>query len=759
MGDPKNPMTFSDCLRLRTMPVAVRQSTFELCEHTLGLAASTARWRIPQILILLSVACVLWCKPSPFNTGIARAESLSTEVSANSVSAPVSSAKDEAAFRAAMAIDPGAEAPVSNLVDALARAGRKRDALVEADQFIERRTATAALRAQRGFLRRELNNTHGASEDFVAALAGEGLTVDQRVNVQAGLAEAQAAESQGELDRAQIDLAQGKFVQAASGAQLVLVSNPKSEMAMHIRVAALTAAGRKQEALADADQFVLGGESAPLLLAQRGFLRRELHNTAGAIEDFAAALSGDGLSAEQRHNVEGALAEAQSAERQAASNNAKSILQRDRYSDAATRIRIDALSRAGRKHEAQGEIDRLISSGHAPGWLYAQRGFARRNTEDFQGAVQDFDAALARGDLDRRSAPNIRYARAEAAAMLAEHDGQPQKAEASYREFLQTEPEQADGWFKLGYLLLQQKRWPQGADALFKGLRLRPVGTAYLDAANAYIFANAPLASKLYREGLDRWYAGDPSLAGRSGSDVERIKNEVVEADATIRTTMSFGGIGARPEASGGNNIAGGVETRMRFDDRYLPAVQGLEAITRGLTDKDANGVRETDAALGMRYRPIQDLNLYFGGAVDHFFQPRSETEFVLNWGLGLGADAYPYFTGWKAYWDLGTFGSWRTADQRVLEDTRANAGFLYAFRTPIRGAVGPTILAVAGYDNQAATPWAAGVGPSMLSYFWLGGDKYRSYDSILSLQFGYLFNIGNDARQRGWRGQIGITF
>jgi hypothetical protein len=45
------------------------------------------------------------------------------------------------------------------------------------------------------------------------------------------------------------------------------------------------------------------------------------------------------------------------------------------------------------------------------------------------------------------------------------------------------------------------------------------------------------------------------------------------------------------------------------------------------------------------------------------------------------------------------------------------------------------------------------------LSYFWLGGDKYRSYDSILTVQFGYVFNIGSDARQRGWRAQIGVTF
>jgi tetratricopeptide (TPR) repeat protein len=417
------------------------------------------------------------------------------------------------------------------------------------------------------------------------------------------------------------------------------------------------------------------------------------------------------------------------------------------------------IAQPGSHSTTPAEVDRLIARGHAPGWAYAQRGFARRKSGDLEGAVQDFDAGLARGDLEARSVPDIRYARAEAMAMLAEREGNALKAEASYREFLLTEPAQADGWYKLGYLMLSQKRRRQGADALNKGLEIRPVATAYLDAANAYILTNAPLASKHYRAGLDRWYAGDPSVFGRSQTDLERMKNEVVEADATIRTSASLGAITGRPESAGGTNTAGGVDTRIRFDGRYLPAVAGLEAFARGLTDKDANGTRETDTGAGLRYRPIPDLNLYFGGMIDHFFQPKSETEFVALWGLGLGADAYPYVSGWKPYWDFGTFGSWRTADQRLLEDVRGNAGFLYEFRSPIRMAIGPTLLAVAGYDNKAATPWASGVGPSVLSYFWLGGDKYRSYDAIVTVQVGYLFNLGNDQRQRGLRGQVGVTF
>ncbi|MDP2410302.1 MAG: hypothetical protein Q8M26_08440 [Pseudolabrys sp.] len=792
----------------------------------------------------VAVVSALLCTTAPFLNESARAET-------GPAMADDAKPTDAAiiAARKALAAEPDSEDAVRTLVDALARAGRTADAVAEADRFASRGTATAALRAQRGFLRRQINDARGATEDFTAALLGAGLADEQRRNVQAGLVEAQAADAQNELDRAQGDLGRGEFIRAAEQAQLILVSHPKSDLAMRIRIEALAGAGRKQEALADADRFVSTTTDNAVLLAQRGFLRREMNNPSGAAEDFAAALTGDGLTPEQRRNVVASLTEAEAAETQnridraaaavaqrkfdVASAESEQALARAPNSEAAIRVRIDALSRTGRKKQAVAEADRFIArhkaspalhaqrgylrhelrntagaiedfnaalagdglsaaerrnveaalaeartaerqgaadaararalrdpnSGNAAGWVYAKRGFERRDAGDFRGAMEDFDAALARRDLPPQSVPNVRYARAEAAAMLAQANGEPHLAEASYREFLETEPAQADAWFKLGYLMLQRDQRPQGADALNRGLALRPVGTAYLDAANAYIFANAPLASKFYRDGLDRYYAGDSSLAGRSSVEMERIKNEVVEADATVRTTVSFGGISGRPEAAGGSNGMIGAETRMRFDARYLPAVAGLEAFARGLSGKDANGERETETAVGLRYRPIYGLNLYFGGSVNHFFEPDANTQFVVSWGLGLGSDAYPYQSGWQPYWDFGTFGAWRTGDGRVLEDTRGNLGFMYQFRTPVRAAVGPTVLAVAGYDNQATTQWAAGIGPSVLAYVWLGGDRYRSYDMLLSLQVAYILSIGDDERQRGWRGQVAMTF
>jgi uncharacterized protein HemY len=874
---------------------------------TSSLRADRSRASIAPLRALL-VTSALACATAPLPIGDAHAQA-GGAAAATDADAKAAAAKAEADIHAARlvaAARPADEAPVRILVDRLARAGRTREAVAEADRFAAGGHASTALRAQRGFLRRELGDLAGAIEDFSAALQGSTLASDQRRNVEAGLAEARVAQMQGGLARAQEDLAHKDFARAAAEASRFLADHPGSEAAQRIRVAALIGAGDKRTALAELDRILQAGETDPLFLAQRGylrrelddprgaaqdfaaalqnlslapdqrrnieaalaearateaqatlnaanaelnaanaaltrrdyaaaltaseaavrrnpdseavmlvrldaligagekrqalaesdafisdqaphhaagalmrarrgFLRRELGNTGGAIEDFAAALADEGLSAEQRKNVTAALAEARAAGVQSEYNRAQAalaerdfdgaariadaILARDPNSDAAMRLRLDALTRAGRKNAARAETDQLIARGSAPAWLIAQRGYARYAANDFAGAVHDFDAALRRRDLDPKRVADIRYTRTVASATLAERDGKPREAEAAYRDYLERDPNRADAWFRLGYLLLKEKRRGEGAEALSRGLALRPDGPVYLDAANASIRTDAPRASAFYRKALDLWYAGDRSLADKSAIDMEHVRNDVTWADASIRTSIGVLGITARPLTAGGNNVAPGVDTSVVFDGRYLPDVPGLEAFVRGLTGKDANGIRETESGIGVRYRPFGDINFYVGALADHFFQPNVENEMVVIWGLGVGADSYPYRSGWMPYWDFGTYGTWRTADTRVLEDIRANGGFLYQLQTPLRTAIGPTLLAVGGYDNQATNPFAAGIGPSVLSNFWIGGDRYRSYDAVVSVQVGYIFNVGVDERQRGWRATIGLTF
>ncbi len=642
--------------------------------------------------------------------------------------------------RNVLQLKPDSEAAALIVVNALSRSGKKREALGELDKLIAGRTDNPSLIGQRGFLNRELGELDAAITDFNLALQSSMLAAEQRRTLEAAAEEAQYAIWQAELNRAETALDNKEFKKALELAAAILKRDPKSEAAVRIRVSALSQTKRKREALAEADRFIEVNGATALLAAQRGYLRRDMRNMRGALEDFTASLKSTALTPDQRHNINRAIAETKfSASRP--------------VSQASRTARLDALIKGGRTQEAIAEANRLIASGYTRGWVYAQRGFALRSIDDLPGAVSDFDMALSKGDLDAKVRTNIAYGRTEALARWAEKDGRTDDAIEAYRTFTTMEPSNSDAWYSYGYAMIKRGRKVEGADALRVGLQQRPNGRVAIDAANAYVLTNAPLASQLFRLAIDL-------DTGGGGIERERLRNEVVNADASVQTSIGYGGIAGRATAAGGRNDVFAAETRIRFDGRYLAAVPGLEFVVRGQTSKDEVGQRETELGAGLRFRPFREVDFYVGLLADHFFKPTSRTEALPIWGLSFGTNPYPYIPGWIPYWDFGAFGAYRTANGQLLQDVRGNIGVMYQFNNGTqRFSIGPTVLAVAAYDNKATEAAAFGIGPSVLSRFWLGGDRYRSYDAILTLQVGYLFNVGDDERLKGWRGQIGLTF
>jgi tetratricopeptide (TPR) repeat protein len=640
-------------------------------------------------------------------------------------------------------LKPDSEAAQLVVITALSRSGKRREALTELDKLVSAYPGNPSWLAQRGFLHRELGDTRSAISDFTLALQSSAVTAEQRRNLEAAIEEAQYAEWQAELNRAETALDNKEFKKALELAAEILKRDPKSEPATRIRVSALSQMRRKKEALAEADRFIATNGATALLAAQRGYLRRDFRNMRGALEDFNAALKSTALTSEQRHNINRAIDEIKYTSSRPA-----------RFGGAPIRTqKLDALMRAGRSREAIAEADRLVASGYTRGWVYAQRGFARRAIDDLPGAVSDFDMALGRGDLDAKVRTNIAYGRTEALARWAEREGRTDDAIEAYRTFTVMEPSNSEAWYSYGYAMIKRGRKVEGADALRVGLQAQPRASVAIDAANQYVLTNAPMASMLFRQAIDL-------SPGGNSIERERLRNEVVNADASVQTSIGYGGIGSRPAASGGRNDVFAAETRVRFDGRYLASVPGLEFVARGQTSKDEVGLRETEVGVGLRYRPLRDVDFYVGLLADHFFKPTSRTEALPIWGLSLGTNPYPYIPGWIPYWDFGAFGAYRTAEGQLLQDARANLGFMYQVNNGVqRFSIGPTLLVVGSYDNKATHETAFGIGPSVLSRFWIGGDRYRSYDAILTLQVGYLTNIGSDERLKGWRGQIGLTF
>jgi hypothetical protein len=193
-----------------------------------------------RLAALLMTTCLAWWElPLLLQSEEARAQGGLASASSSAPDPGLLTVRAKANIQAAqnaLAAHPDDEASVRNLLEALTRAGLDRDALAQADKFIKRGTASAALRAQRGYLRRGLGDAAGAAEDFAQALKSPQLPPDQRASLQAGLAEAETAQIQDELDRAQSDLAGGNFAAAADEARLVLANNPRSEAAIRIRV-------------------------------------------------------------------------------------------------------------------------------------------------------------------------------------------------------------------------------------------------------------------------------------------------------------------------------------------------------------------------------------------------------------------------------------------------------------------------------------------------------------------------------------------
>jgi hypothetical protein len=172
-----NARNAADRICSQTSTAPFRRPMSEAHTWPAGVAPSrgSGSRRIP---VLLMMTCLTWCEMSLLQDERARAETVVASVSGQLSDPTLSAVKAEAniqAARHAMVARPDDAALAGNLVDALTHAGRNRDALAEADLIIGRGTATAALRAQRGYLRREIGDLAGAAGDFSEALKGSEL--------------------------------------------------------------------------------------------------------------------------------------------------------------------------------------------------------------------------------------------------------------------------------------------------------------------------------------------------------------------------------------------------------------------------------------------------------------------------------------------------------------------------------------------------------------------------------------------------------
>jgi hypothetical protein len=118
----------------------------------------------------------------------------------------------------------------------------------------------------------------------------------------------------------------------------------------------------------------------------------------------------------------------------------------------------------------------------------------------------------------------------------------------------------------------------------------------------------------------------------------------------------------------------------------------------------------------------------------------------------------YPHESAAQPLVSVATYGTFRVGEQRYLQNAVGLLGYSY-WDANSRMMLGAAAMGMGAYDSADARQFAFGVGPAIVARAWLGGDYYRAYDGILSIQIGYLFPFGESRRQGGLNTTIGINF
>lgn len=562
------------------------------------------------------------------------------------------------------------------LADALSAAGRKAEAETVLSALIAARP-DADLLTQRGYIRQALGRDAAAADDFAAAL------------------------------------------------RLLPAGSPQAwTLRMALADAAL-AAGRTSEAEAILSEL-LARQPSVSLSTQRGNLRLQRGDAAGALADFQAALRlGPTRPGEARSLRLAAADAAMSADQPQTALDLLEPLAGEASYAVASRIGF-ALLALDRKPEALSafETARRLASGVAERTLATRTVIALMSELGQREEARDLlTEALADGSLNGASDLDIAY--------LASGVGDDALALPYY------EKAEAAGELK---------------------------GRAYLDAA--YVakrrFRNAE-AVEFFKAGIDAADAGEIELDPQYKFGLRR---EVADITRTwgAYLTVTYGAVGVMPSSTtaptptGGRNVGQvGAEVYWRPPEIGYRNGALVEVFARAFeTVYDERGGQtgpETlQGFLGVRWKPFADWNLIFEGARLVKLGSASREDWLgrAAFSAGEGTDLNvvdPHWTTWQIYGEADRF--FETSQNVAIFEGRVGESFrLDAISDKL---VATPFLALGGsYDSSFANPGALGTGPGFALRYWFREDKYAAPRSYVDMNVQYRFKLAGDNRARG---------
>jgi tetratricopeptide (TPR) repeat protein len=562
------------------------------------------------------------------------------------------------------------------LADALSAAGRKAEAETVLSALIAARP-DAELLAQRGYLRQALGRDGAAADDFAAALR---------------------------------------------------LLPPGSPEAWTLRLAladAALAAGRTSEAEAILTEL-LARRPTVSLFTQRGNLRLQRGDAAGALADFQAALR---------------LGPTRAAE--------------------ARSLRLAAADAAMAADQPQAALDLLEPlAGEASYAVASRRGFALLALERKEDALAAFESARALA-----TGPTERTVATRSVITLLGELGRQDEARALLEAALADGSLAGASDLDIAYLATSA-----GDDALALPYYEKAAaagelkGRTFLDAA--YVakrrFRNAE-AVEFFKAGIDAARAGEIEVDPQY---LFGLRREVADITRTwgAYLTVTYGAVGVMPSSttaptpSGGRNVGQlGAEVYWRPPEIGYRNGALVEVFARAFeTIYDERGGKTGPETLqglvGVRWKPFSDWNLIFEGARLVKLGSASREDWLARaaFSAGAGTDLNvvdPHWTTWQVYGEADRF--FETAQNVAVFEGRVGESFRL---DPISDKLVATpFLALGGsYDSSFEDPGALGAGPGFALRYWFREDTYAAPRSYVDMNVQYRFKLAGDNRARG---------
>lgn len=378
--------------------------------------------------------------------------------------------------------------------------------------------------------------------------------------------------------------------------------------------------------------------------------------------------------------------------------------------------------------------------------LFAQRGFIRQRLGLAVLAKEDFEAALAIGQLPETTEIGL----------LADL-GRKQEARQRFDTAI------AGGKFaglsdmEIAYLAAKVGD-DEKALAAFNSADVsrKLANTAYQDAAFAALHSrNDAQAINYFKRTIDDVnqlkLRMEPQLLFNTRRAVAEISRETgVIASLTYRGAVS--GLGLVPGA-GSNNLQGGVEGYWRplgyRDGRY---VELFARAFETLYSKDgATGSGTLQAALGIRYKPFSGTN--FVTSFSRVFSSsggRNDWLAQLGYSDGSGTDLRVDVPSWWTTRVSAEAGRYLTSRQSyALAELQAGRSFRLG-DAQARWVLFPHSSLAADYDSRAVEQTAIGLGPGITARYWFNEDVYSAPRSYVDLSLQYRFRVSGARRGQG---------